>query len=395
MQRKRFLKDMVLASSALVAAGSFPLAALAGAPARRRRFSHPGILHDSGDLKRIKDFVQRRRHPPVDSYDALEKLETASARYTVQGPFPYIARDGAHASTKVPVENDANAAYRNALMWAVTGEEQHAAVAVSILNAYAATLKGITGSNDNALTASLDGFILVNAAEILRYTYPGWEKADIARSEDMFRHVFVEGLRKSFFDRPAYTNGNWGAAAVKAMLGFGVYLNDGEVYRQGIDLYYSRGKDNGSVFNYIVNDTGQCQESGRDQQHVMLGLGNLAEASEVGYHQGDDLYGAMDNRLLTGYEYTAGYNLGEQVPFVQWKDVTGKYSHWTEISSKGRGVFRPIFEIAYNHYVVRKGLAMPWTGRVLEKTRPETLPPHADHPGFGTLLFYRGPVTGN
>lgn len=392
MQRKIFLGNLLFASSALVAGGAYPAAELGGYPGKRRKFLHPGILHRSVDLDRIRGFVRQRQHPPWNSYEALSKLDTASGNYNLQGPFLYIARDGIHASTKTPVENDVNAAYRNALMWAITHEEVHAKRAVSIVNAYARTLKGITGSNDNALTASLDGFILVNAAEILRYTYPGWEKADIARSEEMFRSVFASGLRQSFFDRPAYTNGNWGAAAVKAMLGFGVYLNDEAIYQQGIDLYNSRDKDNGSIYNYIVNDTGQCQESGRDQPHVMLGLGNMAEAAEVGYHQGDDLYGALNNRLLAGYEYTAQYNLGNPVPFVRWKDVTSKYSHWDVISEKGRGEFRPVFEIAFHHYTVRKKLPMPWTEKVLAVTRPETLPPYADHPGFGTLLFYRGPT---
>ena len=54
--------------------------------------------------------------------------------------------------------------------------------------------------------------------------------------------------------------------------------------------------------HYIINEEGQCQESGRDQQHTQLGLGCLAEACEVGWRQGVDLYGAADNRLLRGYE---------------------------------------------------------------------------------------------
>ena len=139
--------------------------------------------------------------------------------------------------------------------------------------------------------------------------------------------------------------------------------------------------------NYIINEGGQCQESGRDQSHVMLGIGSMAEACEVGYHQGFDMYGAMNNRLLTGYEYTSKYNMGFTVPYIQWKDVTGKYSNWPIISETGRGQFRNVFEIAFNAYAIRKRIEMPYTKMVLGIVRPEGGPFASDNPGFGTLLF--------
>ncbi|MDR2683303.1 MAG: hypothetical protein LBB64_05480, partial [Dysgonamonadaceae bacterium] len=41
-----------------------------------------------------------------------------------------------------------------------------------------------------------------------------------------------------------------------------------------------------------------------------------------------------------------------------------------------------------NHYAGRKGLTAPWTQKAAEKLRPEGEGFGADHPGFGTLLFY-------
>ncbi|AWW29222.1 hypothetical protein DN752_03175 [Echinicola strongylocentroti] len=353
-------------------------------------FAHPGILHTADDLERIKGYVNGNDYPPMGSYVALRSQKTASSMYQMQGPFEYIARDGENSHTKIPSMEDSNAAYQNALLWAITGDSTHAEKAVEIINAYSETLKGITGTNDNALIASLQGFTFVNAAEILRYTYPAWKRTDIERAESMFRDIFYRDLMDSFFNRPAYTNGNWGTAATKALMAFGIFLEDTEMFQQAVDFFYSEGEDNGSLANYIINETGQSQESGRDQPHVMFGIGSLAEACEVGYHQGLDMYGALDNRLLKGYEYTAKYNLGHEVPYVQWSDVTGKYSNWSEISPDGRGQFRAVFEIAYNHYVNRKGMEMPWTQQVLEETRPELAPFHNDNPGFGTLLFYLG-----
>ena len=68
-------------------------------------------------------------------------------------------------------------------------------------------------------------------------------------------------------------------------------------------------KDNGSLPNYIA-ESGQSQEAGRDQQHVMLGVSCFADMAEVAWTQGDDLYGALDNRIMKGYEYIAKSNLG-------------------------------------------------------------------------------------
>lgn len=352
-------------------------------------FVHPGILHDQNDLNRIKSYVSSGGYPPMGSYLALKAQATSSSTYQIKGPFVNIARDGVDAATKNSFEQDFNAAYQNAIMWVITRDESHAKKSVEILNAYAGTLKGITGSNDNALTASLGGFTLVNAAEIMRYTYPAWTKDNVAKCEAMFRNVFVKELN-GFYIKPAYTNGNWGASVIKAMMGFGVFLNDTGIFNKAVSLYYSKGQDNGSLANYIINTDGQCQESGRDQSHTMLGLGNLAEACEVGYKQHLDMYGALDNRLLAGYEYTAKYNLGNTVPFIKWTDVTGKYSDWSVISDVDRGAFSPVFEIVYNAFVTRKKLAMPYTQQVLDKIRPEGAPMSSDHPGFGSLLFFTG-----
>lgn len=42
----------------------------------------------------------------------------------------------------------------------------------------------------------------------------------------------------------------------------------------------------------------------------MLGIGALATVCEIAWQQGDDLYSALDNRLMKGFEYVAKYNWG-------------------------------------------------------------------------------------
>ncbi|MDH6341946.1 hypothetical protein M2480_000609 [Parabacteroides sp. PFB2-12] len=358
-----------------------------------QQFIHPGLLHSEESLERIKLLVDKKSQPAYGSYEILTKLPEARSDYSMGGPFEIISRDGKYSYTKGPSEHDFNAAYYNALLWQITGHKAHADKSMEIIRAYAATLREIPPTNDAPLCAGLQGFMLVNAAEIMRYTYQaphcsgGWNEQDTEAVEAMFRKVFLPVLNKFFQTKP-YTNGNWGIAVAKAKLSFGVFLNDRALYNEAIDFFY-HGKDNGSLPNYIA-ESGQSQEAGRDQQHVMLGVACFADMAEVAWTQGNDLYGALDNRIMKGYEYMAKSNLGYEVPFVTWKDITGKYSHLSTFGKDGMGRFRSVFEIAYNHYVVRKGLEMPYTKIVLGLVRPEGAGFTCDNTGFGSLLYYLG-----
>ena len=99
------------------------------------------------------------------------------------------------------------------------------------------------------------------------------------------------------------------------------------------------------------------------------------------------MYNADDNRLMKGFEYVAKYNLGEDVPFVEHTDTTGR-SPDAHFRAGARRV-SAVWEMAWNHYHNLRGLEMPYTQRVLEKIRPEGAAWTSDHPGFGTILFTR------
>ena len=323
----------------------------------------------------------------MGSYEKLLRDAKAQSSYRMAGPFEVIARDGEHRRTKSASENDFLAAYYNALLFVITGDVQHAETSLNIIRSYARTLQHIDG-HDAPLCAGLQGFILVNACELLRYCYSGWSAVDSKSTEAMFRRAFLPVL-DDFDRRSPYANGNWGAAVNKMRIAVAVYTNDAKQYSRALD-YYRYGNDNGSLANYI-SATGQCQESGRDQAHVMLGLGQLAEVCEVAWNQGDDLYGELDNRLLTAYEYTSRANLGMEVPFEKWTDKTGKYCNWQVLAEGAMGQWRSVFELPYNHYVGRRHLPMPATSLVLgHYVRPEGAGFTCDNPGFGSLLFYQG-----
>ncbi|MDR3652200.1 MAG: alginate lyase family protein [Paludibacter sp.] len=350
-----------------------------------KSFVHPGILHSQASLDHIFEVASKKTMPEYGSYELLKNHPCASPQYKMNGPFKIISRDGQYAYTKSKMEADFSAAYLNALMWIATKDESHAKKSLEILGAYADSLKFIPSTNDAPLLVGLEGLKIINAMEILRYTYNGMTPDQLGKINKMITCIFLP-VCETFYKTKAYTNGNWGSIVTKTYISAAIYFDNKAMYNKAIDFYYNA-NDNGTIQNYISGTTGQIQESGRDQGHSQLGIGAMATVCEIAYNQGDDLYSALNNRLLKGFEYVVRYNLGDDnVPFTTWKDITGKYSDWTVISDKSRGHFIPIYEMVYNHYVNIKGLSMPYTEKVIKKNRPEGY--DRDQPAFGTLLFY-------
>ncbi|OQP46263.1 hypothetical protein A4H97_31375 [Niastella yeongjuensis] len=358
-------------------------------------FAHPGLLHSVADLARMKSQVANKFGRPYASYQLLAASSRSSATYDMAGPYAQLTRDatitvnGVNGGTvKNGVEADFLAAYYNALMYNITGDEAHAKKSVEIIDAYAATTTAIVGV-DAALNG-LYGCMLANAAEIMRSTYPAWPVDKQQQAGTMLKNVFYPVLENF----SPCSHGNWDIICMKALMAIAVYNNDTEMFNRVVTYFY-HGEGNGSIDNYVITAAGQLQESNRDQGHVLLALGSLSELAEMAGKQGVDLYSASGNAIMRGYEYAAKYNLGNNVDYQTAYDYCEKnYTDYTPeaISATARGQFRPIFEIAYNHYVAQKGLQMPWTLQVMQATGPESAPAGADGTGYGSLFFYQSTV---
>ena len=275
---------------------------------------------------------------------------SAQKDYKMAGPYEIVARDGTYRSSKGGSERDMWTAWQCA-------EKGDIDKALEIINAYAATLQRFDGHDAPLCTIQaywlLKGMVLMKA-----YQTPEWAA--------MIRRAILPILEKFEADSP-YANGNWGHIVNRCRMATAIFLDDKDLYHHAIDIYLFA-NDNGSLPNYVSN-TGQCQETGRDQGHAQLGLGAMCDICEMAWEQGDDLWGALDNRLMKGIEYSARYNLGYDVPFETWTDCTGLYNNWTEPGSMGRGRIRCIYDLPYDHFVKRKGLKMPYTKKVLDLQR--------------------------
>ncbi|WP_230396081.1 alginate lyase family protein [Streptomyces blattellae] len=387
LSRRTFLGAAGLAGLA----GSGLLSALAATPAWAQAadaafsFAHPGLLHSRADLDRMKSAVADGRAPIAAGFAALAADSRSQHGYAVRNTGQITTWGRGPTDNTSQAVTDAAAAYQNALMWAVTGDVRHADKARDILDAWAASLTGITGA-DGQLGAGIQGFKLVNAAEILRHSgYDGWPEESIRRCERSFTDVWYPALSGYCL----YANGNWDVAALRTILAIAVFCDNRVMFEDAL-RFAAAGTGNGSVLHRIVTAAGQGQESGRDQAHEQLAVGLLADAAEIAWQQGVDLYGFADDRILANFEYFARYNLGDDsVPFTPDLDRTGKYIK-TAVSDRQRGAWRPLWEMAYAHYAGRLGKPAPYTEKAVFRGTGGTRVVEGyqeDHPGWGTLTY--------
>lgn len=331
-------------------------------PVATKPFAHPGLLHNREELAFVQEKIAAGAEPWKSAWEQLQRSDSASLDYAprpraevIRGPYnnPNIGSS--------EMSSDAAAAYAHALQWCLTGEKAHAMKAIEILNAWSATLQTVSG-HDTKLLIGMLGVKFCNAAELIRHTYDGWEEEDQQSFEKMLRQVFYPAIKEYY---PS-ANGNWDGSMIQTILAMGIYLDDREMFNNAVE-YYLKGEGNGSIEHYI-NAFGECQESGRDQGHTQMGLGFLGSACEMAWKQGVDLYGAADNRLALGFEYTAKYNLGHDVPYEPYLSFEGRY-HYRELSSKARGRFSPIYDRIVYHYHGRLGLDMTYSREATRKTR--------------------------
>ena len=334
-----------------------------------------------------------------------DKLTANSFAQTTYAPNPQqvvCAGTGGcpNGETFMPLARDCAAAYQNALRYRLSGDPAHADEAIAILNAWSSTLQTITGDSNAGLRAGLYGYQLAAAGELM-HGYSGWASADFVRFTDMlvtkFYPISSDFLRRhngTCFD---HYWANWDLANMTTILAIGVLTDDRAKFNEAV-TYFKTGLGTGQI-DRLVNHTyagdpvlGQCQESGRDQGHATLDISLVGALCKIAYDQGEDLFGYENNKVLALAEYTAKYNLGNDVPWTNYTNCEGQAM--TAISSDGRGTLRPSWELLYNHYVKLKGLNAPYSQQFAEMLRPEggggdygTNSGGFDQLGFGTLTF--------
>lgn len=349
-------------------------------------FNHPGGLHSREDLERMKKHVAAGDHPWIESWNAL--LQHPKAQLTYK-PAP---RGNAGVSRQRAAA-DAVAIYLNAIRGYISGDTAYTDHAIAMCNQWSAAVNQIPAGVDQPGLNGIYTYQFAIDGELLRmYVGTRWQQADFDRYKNMMRNYLYPSchdflVRHNNAEISHYW-ANWDASCIAAVGAIGVLCDDRALFDEAVN-YFKNGAGNGAIGKavYFVHpgNLGQWQETGRDEEHAAAGLGMLAAFCEIARHQGLDLYGYDNNRLLAGAEYTAMFNLWKEVPYKFYNNGDNVNQYWASRSQRGR-LQRPIWEQLYNHYVVRMGLKAPNLTMIAALNRPEGYT-HDDHFGFGTLTF--------
>jgi hypothetical protein len=207
------------------------------------------LLFQRADLERMRAMVAADTEPYVAGWNRLASDGRASVDYQPT-PFAVVTRtSGGTGEGNAELRDDAMRAFLNAVSWFVSEDEAHALKAAEILDAWSSTLTAIEGDADRFLAAGLYGYLLANAGEILRHTYPGWSETAQDRFERMLLDIFYslshEFLETHAGSRVDHHFTNWDAAQLVNIASIGVFADD----RAGISRRSSGLRDD---FAYAV-----------------------------------------------------------------------------------------------------------------------------------------------
>jgi hypothetical protein len=368
-------------------------------------FRHPGVIVNGPQLAFLQSEIADGGALRTAALSDAKTHVDSQAANALWASLTYVAKPppsiccGSESSPDIGCKAeqfDVEAAYTDALIWALSGDEAYAKQAVAILNAYGAAQPthfaptasctdptGATGLSSNTpVQSGWCGSVFPRAAEILR-TYPGWAQADIDKFSAMLRASYVPNLvGGSIVD-----NGNYELSMADALIQIGVFLDDASLFNDGLALWRRRvpayiyrstdGKapvmlpDEGATWDATSYVDGLCQETCRpnDQlHHCQLGFAGMINGAETARIQGVDLYGEQASRIVAGLELEAAYLNGATTPDPGCVTSKGVATPFTTFVTGAKAT--EMWEIAYNHYANRMGMALPQTLAVVGKVRP-------------------------
>lgn len=353
-----------------------------------RTFVHPGISYTQADIDRMRSLIAAKQEPYYSAFNALKSGSYSSTSGSVSQRGTQIEEGKFNGTIGI----DGRRAHDLALLYVLTGDTKYADKAVQYLNAnsyYTNTSARGTGPLDNGkINLLIEAAELLRdypgwaPADQQRFkdmlTYPYF-----TTKEDLY--VKLASMDDSQNGITFYWNcynfdsgrfGNQGMFAARALLAMGVYLDNDTIFDRAYqylsgnqwkhfenydDIDYKAGpsQGKGSITNtqyllsystssivsssdpsyvrnygyseqlpYYIFKNGQCQESCRDQGHTQCGIMMYTHLAEMCWNQGEDLYGAFDNRILKGIEYTFRVNmtaLSDYSNYLSDKDWSGQW----------------------------------------------------------------------
>jgi hypothetical protein len=342
-------------------------------------FAHPGVQVDKGMLDFVKGKIAAGAEPWKSALAAAGGSRYGSTSYN-PGPIANVIC-GPYSNPNIGCGTelaDAQAAYTHALLWYYTGNQASAQKAIQIMNAWSKVITQHSDSNA-ILQSAWVGSSWPRAAEIIRYSNAGWADADIAQFSTMLKTAYLPYLVHG----APIQNGNWELTAIDALSGIAVFLEDQALFEQALSMWRARLPayvyltsdgptpvlpPGGAVtqsgltafwFNQTMLVDGLSQETCRDLTHTQYGLAAIVNTAETARIQGIDLYTEQAKRITAGLEFHAKFETGAPAPSWLCGGVLGRVTPP-----------QPTWEVGYNAYANRLGMALPNTQALVAKIRP-------------------------
>jgi len=236
------------------------------------------------------------------------------------------------------------------------------------------------------LESSWSGEVIIRAAEILRYLYPGFSPTNVTQFTKMLTNVY---LPKCWI---VWSQANWLTSRTECSLNIAVFTEnrtlyneelvhwrnwtvslsylttDGPLSTKYIMLWPERQYINKDLptawYHPILLPDGLWQETCRDMSHALMGIAAAMNAAETFFVQGDSVYDEIASRMTSFYELHANW-------LSQYLKPTN-LTNWacpTPLNLAGTG-YKSGWEIAYNHYACRRGKQMPKSKIFISEQRP-------------------------
>ncbi len=335
-----------------------------------RDFVHPGLSYTSADLERMRTMITDEEEPYLTTFEALKNSTYSSLTAGVSDRGTQIKEGGFNGTVGADGRRAHDLALLWHLTGDSRYADK--AVAYLNANSYYknTSARG-TAPLDNGkvyllieaaeLMRDYEGWLPEDKQRFSdMLVYPGYSSEESGyKYANMTDSLNGITFYWNIYNFDASRFGNQGLFAARAMIAMAVFLDNEKMYDRVVryilgqphrddDLAYVSGPaltktdpyplneadptagDNTTSFmkgyqlirlettipdygydeqlQHYIYPSGQSQEACRDQDHGMVGVGLLGDIAEIAWNQNDDIYSALDNRILKGMEWCFRYN---------------------------------------------------------------------------------------
>jgi len=198
-----------------------------------------GMLISDARIDAIKRRVLSHTEPTASAYEQCEEKANAELDRDCQAPdnwyvpLRYVNNE-AHQAAKKCLHDDANIAFKLALVYRVSGDEKYAVAAARLINGWATKVKTMSTADDSRISFNYHFPALIFAADLIR-TSPHFPQADQDRfGAFLKRKALPMNIMARVGNKPALNGNDWG---LLIYLSTALYLHDEGMVNTALQTY--------------------------------------------------------------------------------------------------------------------------------------------------------------